>query len=161
MSGGLALAPEALESIRAAQEELDRQAVTMAAVGDPTAPTAAAMAATAKAMHRLMVDVFLKVHARLEATDKLLEQGRKPWTREEMRMLIDQLDETLLHRWSQFNRAAIAVGVVVTLAFGVVCVAGGWWWRGDPPELQCGDQPDGSRVCWMYERLPSKPVAKR
>lgn len=77
-----------------------------------------------------------------------------------MRTLIDQLDETLLHRWTQFNRAGIAIGVVVMLTFGAVCAAAGWWW-GDPPVLQCADQPDGSRVCWMYERLPTKPATKR
>ena len=52
-------------------------------------------------------------------------------------MVIEQLDETLLHRWTQFNRAGIAIGVVVALAFGAACGVGGWWWRGDPPALTC------------------------
>jgi hypothetical protein len=43
----------------------------------------------------------------------------------------------------------------VSLAFGAACAFGGWWWRGDPPELQCADQSDGSRVCWVYTRLPA------
>lgn len=145
---GLALAPEALEGIRVAQEDLERQAATLAAVGDPTAATATAMAAAAKAMHRLMVDVFLK-------TEKLIQDGRKPWTGDEMRILINQLDDTLLHRWAAFNRAGIAIGVTVSLAVGATCAYGGWWMHSPPAELACADQTDGSRICWMYTRLPT------
>jgi hypothetical protein len=151
---GLALAPEALEGIRSAQEDLERQAATLAAVGDPTAATATAMAAAAKAMHRLMVDVFLK-------TEKLIEEGRKPWTREEMRILINQLDETLLHRWAAFNRAGIAIGVLVALLFGGACTFGGWWMHSPPSELACADQTDGSHICWMYTRLPTPPATRK
>jgi integrase/recombinase XerD len=84
----------------------DRPDPVVAAMGDPTAPTAAAVTGAVKALHRLMVDVWLKVHAQLDATDKLIENHRKPWTRDEMRILIDQLDETLLHRWAAFNGPA-------------------------------------------------------
>lgn len=89
-----ALAPEALDGIRAAQEMLDREAARLTATGDPVAAAPAAYAAAVKALHRLMVDVFLKVQAQQEATDKLIQEGRKPWSRDEMRMVIEQLDET-------------------------------------------------------------------
>jgi hypothetical protein len=159
------LAPEALEGIRAAQEDLEQQTARMAAMGDPTAPTAAAMTGAVKALHRLMVDVWLKVHAQLDATDKLIEDGRKPWTRDAMRILIDQLDETLLHRWAAFNRAGIAIGIGVALLFGAVGAAGGWWSRGAVPVVvgmragadQCENRADGSRLCWIpvFERPPA------
>jgi hypothetical protein len=83
-----------------------------------------------------------------------IQECRKPWGHDEMRLLIDQIDETLLHRWAQFNRAGIAIGVAVSLAFG------GWWWRGDPPVPESADQADGSRVCHMFERLPTKSAAE-
>jgi hypothetical protein len=158
------LALEALDGIRAAQEDLEQQTARLAVVGDPTTPTAAALTAAVKALHRLTVDASLKAAAQYEATDKLIQEGRKPWTRAEMRMLIEQLDETLLHRWTQFNRVAIAIGVMVALAFGAACGGGGWWYRGAAPVLvgvragaeQCENRSDGSRLCWIpvFERLP-------
>jgi hypothetical protein len=155
------LAPEAMAGIQAAQEELEQEAGRLTATGDPTAGAPAAYAAATKAVHRLLVDVFLKVQAQQEATDKLIQEGRKPWSRDEMRILINQLDQTLLHRWTQFNRAAVAIGVAVTLAFGASSAFGGWWWRGSPPVLQCADQPDGSRLCYTFVRPPTTGRAQR
>jgi hypothetical protein len=143
-----ALAPEATAGIRAAQDTLEQQAARLVAIGDPIAPAISAIAAAVGAQNRLAVDAFLK-------TEKLIEGGRKPWGRDEMRILIDQLDETLLHRWATFNRAGIAIGVLVALAFGACCALGGWWMHSPPSELACADQADGSRLCWMYIRLPS------
>ena|SRR5208337_1395013 len=51
-----------------------------------------------------------------EEMAKLVQEGRKPWSRDEMRALITQLDQTLLHRWTQFKRAGIAIGVGAALA---------------------------------------------
>jgi hypothetical protein len=161
---GIALALEAVSGVRAAQDELEQQLARMAVTGDPTTTMATALAASTKALNRLLVDVFLKVEAQLKATDKLIQDGRKPWTRDEMRMLIEQLDDTLMYRWTQFNRAAVAIGVGVALVLGAACGAGGWWYRGSVPFLagvragaqQCQDRPDGSRLCWIpiWERLP-------
>jgi hypothetical protein len=153
------LAPEALTGVRDAQAALQAEADRMAAVGDPLARSWAAMASAGKANHGLLVDVFLK-------TQKLLEDGRKPWTRDETRVLVQQLDQTLLYRWTQFNWAGIAIGVGVALLFGLVCGAGGWFARGDVPALagvhagaeRCQDQAGGGRLCWIpvWERLPAK-----
>ena len=55
--------------------------------------------------------LILKAKAPQEEMAKLVQEGRKPWSRDEMRALITQLDQTLLHRWTQFNRAGIAIGV--------------------------------------------------
>ena len=108
----------------------------------------------------------MKTQTTHEATGKLIQEGRKPWTRDETRILVNQLDKTLLHRWAQFNRKAIAISVAATVLFGAACGIGGWWYRGDGPVLvgvragaeQCQDQKDGSRLCWIpvYERLPTK-----
>jgi hypothetical protein len=75
------------------------------------ASTAAVIAAAAKALHRLVVDTVPKTQTQQEATDKLIQECRKSWTDDEMRMLITHLDRALLRRWTQFNRAGIAIGV--------------------------------------------------
>jgi hypothetical protein len=55
---------------------------------------------------------------------------------------------------SQATLAAVII-VVAAAAFGT-----GWWMHTPPSELACADQVDGSRLCWMYTRLPSA-VPKR
>lgn len=162
------LAPEASAGIRAAQDALQGQAARLLAVGDPIAPMISVFAEAAGAMHRLVVDASLTASARHEAVGQLIREGRKPWTREEMRSLVEQLDDTLLHRWTQFNRAGIAIGVGVSLLFGAICGGAGWWYRGYVPTLagisagagNCTDRADGSRLCWIpiWEKVP--PAAR-
>jgi hypothetical protein len=50
---------------------------------------------------------------------------------------------------SQATLAAVIVSVAA-LAFG-----GGWWMHSPPSEMACADQADGSRLCWMYTKLPT------
>jgi hypothetical protein len=38
---------------------------------------------------------------------------------------------------------------------------GGWWVHSPPSQLACADQTDGSRICWMYTRLPTQPAAAK
>ena len=115
-----------------------------------------------KPLYAVLVSVF-------EATQNAqtaVQEGRKPWTRDETQALVQQLDQTLLYRWAAFNRAGIAIGVGVALLFGLVCAAGGWFARGDVPALagvhagaeRCQDQASGGRLCWIpvWERLPPK-----
>ena len=159
------VAPEAVADIRKACEALEQEASRLSATGDPIATMISVFAGSAGAINRLLVDATVKMQAQQEATGKLIQDSRKPWTRDEMRALITQLDQTLLHRWSQFNRAGIAIGVGVALLFGAACGAGGWFARGDVPALagvhagaeRCQDQANGGRLCWIpiWERLPT------
>ena len=73
---GLEIAPEALSGVQDSQAALQEEADRLAAVGDPLATSWATLASAGKASNRLLVDVFLK-------TQKLLDDGRKPWTRDE------------------------------------------------------------------------------
>jgi len=85
---------------------------------------AAVDAAASKALYRPVVDAFLRSQVQQEATDRLIREGRKPWSKDEMRMLITQLDRALRHRWMQFNRAGIAICAAAAVVFGVACGTG-------------------------------------
>jgi hypothetical protein len=47
-----------------------------------------------------------------------------------------------------------AVLAIVVLGAVVVGFGAGWRAHSPPSELACADQTDGSRLCWMYTRLP-------
>jgi hypothetical protein len=127
-----ALAPEATAGLRAAQASLEQEAARLASINDPVAPMIGVFAEAAKAQHRLAVDSSLKGQKQQEAVAQLIQDGRKPWSRDEMRALVMQLDQTLLYRWTQFNRAGIAIGVAVTMLFGGISGVAGWWFGGRP-----------------------------
>jgi hydroxyethylthiazole kinase-like sugar kinase family protein len=74
-----------------AQDGLEQQAARLTATGDPVASTVAAYAAAVGAQHRLIVDANLTAAAHHEATAQLIQEARKPWSRDEMRTLITEL----------------------------------------------------------------------
>ena len=129
------LAPEAVAGIRAAQDALEQQAARLTATGDPVASTVAAYAAAVGAQHRLIADASMKATAQFAAIEALIQEGRKPLTGIELRELVEHIDATLLHRWTQFNRAGIAIGIGVALVFGALCAVGGWWLQCAPPGI--------------------------
>jgi hypothetical protein len=49
------------------------------------------------------------------------------------------------------GQAILAIVVLGAVAIGF---GSGWWAHSLPAGLTCADQADGSRVCWMYTRLP-------
>jgi hypothetical protein len=113
-----------------------------------------------KPLHAVLITVFEAA----QKTQTAVQEGRKPWTRDETRELVQQLDQTLLYRWTQFNRWGIAIGVGIVLLFGALCGVGGWFYGSAPVVAgisagaeQCHDQRDGSQLCWIpiYKRLPA------
>ncbi len=48
-----------------------------------------------------------------------------------------------------------AVLAIVVLGAVLAGAGAGWWAHSPPTELACADQADGSRVCWMFTRLPT------
>ena len=157
MSEVTILAPEALSGVRKAQEALRQQADKLTAIGDPSGPAVAGLAAAMEATCRLVVDATL-------TQQKLAEEGRKPWTRDEMRLLVTQMRDTLMHLWTGFNRVAIVISVAGAVLFGGLCAVGGYLYHGAAPVIagvsagaqQCQDQQGGGRICWIpvWERLP-------
>jgi hypothetical protein len=56
------------------------------------------------------------------------------------------------------RRLSIEIGLSVAGALVIGSLVGfgsGRWMRSPPSELACADQTDGSRICWMYTRLPT------
>lgn len=59
-------------------------------------------------------------------------------------------------RIASWHQAIVGGVFVAGLSIGLV---GGWGWRGAPPDLTCTDQPNGSRVCYMFTRMaPQQPA---
>jgi hypothetical protein len=55
---------------------------------------------------------------------------------------------------AQMDRRLLFAGPGVVLAAILIGIAIGWWMHSPATELACGDQADGSRMCWMWVRLP-------
>jgi hypothetical protein len=55
----------------------------------------------------------------------IIQEGRTQWTRDKMRMLITQLDRTLLYRSAQFNRWGNAIDIAVAMVAVGACWFGG------------------------------------
>jgi anti-sigma-K factor RskA len=52
--------------------------------------------------------------------------------------------------WRSWALLAVAALAVLVLGIGI-----GWRLYAPPAELTCADQTDGSRICYMYARLPT------
>jgi hypothetical protein len=50
---------------------------------------------------------------------------------------------------------SVAVLLVALLGALGLGIGVGWWVFAPPSQLACADQTDGSRLCWMYTRLPA------
>ena len=124
------LAAETLDGIQAAQDALDQQVAKLRATGDPAADTISAIAAALRAANRLIVDATLKAEANTHAVGAMIEEGRKPLTREELGAMGDALHQWLIHHWKQINLRAMAIGVAAMIAFGLICGVAGWWVKG-------------------------------
>ncbi|MGD0104910.1 MAG: hypothetical protein ABSC06_12845 [Rhodopila sp.] len=96
------------------------------------------------------------------AVARLTEASRNPISDEDVRRLADlafqQLDERLASRMVEFNKAAIAIGVVAALAAAAVGFGVGWFGRGAPPVVQCVEQ-NGGRVCFDWNQPPAPAQA--
>jgi hypothetical protein len=126
--------------------------------GDPAGPVLEALAAQLDAEQHLIEDLKRTVAETMQPpatvlTDKQVDQmgrrvmqGCEAWSRHLVRA-------SYLRSWALLT--AVLLGVAV-LGFGA-----GWRSHAPVTELACTDQTDGSRLCWLYQRLPAAPPAKR
>lgn len=154
------LAPEAVEGVHAAVQELQTQADRLAATGDPIAAAMAASTAAVRAGARLLTDASLTWQVQLEAlTHRPLVAGDD---------VSRGVRQAVAAHMSGFVRALNVRNVLLGVALGIGLVlagaVGGYLFRGAAPALvgvragaeQCQDRPDGSRLCWIpvFERVP-------
>jgi hypothetical protein len=168
-AGASALPPatEALEAVRAACAELERQAVQMAAVRDPVAPFLGMTANLGRAQFRLLADAFLKLDADHQATARMIEAARQPASDDEMRALCRAASSGAARHALALARAAnrrtLAIVACAALALCAGSAGAGYWWRGEVPAVagvaagaeRCADQ-DGGVLCWIpvWRALP-------
>ena len=145
-------APDATEGIRRARETMEQHATPLAAVGDPIAPSIAALAVAVSAQDRLAVDAFLRI-------EKLIQDGRSGITAQQVedigRLLLGScqgwLRAFVITSYSP-NQAVLAIVVLSAVALGF---GAGRWAYSPPSKLACADEADGSRLCWIYSWLPT------
>jgi hypothetical protein len=143
--------------VGAAREKLLALARVAQVTGDPSGPVLDSQIAMLTAQYRLFEETKLALSDVCQPaavfTDRQVEDitqrllgGCQAWTRIFIRT-------SYVRSW-----ALLLAALLVTLGIGL---GTGWRLHSPPSELACGDQADGSRVCWMYTKLPTPPVAKR
>jgi len=139
--------------VGAAQEKLLALVRVAQVTGDPAGPVLESQIAMLTAQYRLF-----------EETKQALSDVRQPAA-----VFTDRQVEDITHRllggcqaWTRvFLRTSyvrsVALLVAALLIALVVGLGIGWRLHSPASELACGDQADGSRICWMYTRLPAAP----
>jgi hypothetical protein len=126
---------------------------------DPLAPVLDALADLPDEVDLRIAPVLVELRTFATAVEKSAD---RPSTLTEKQ--VDELAKRLAQScaaWSgglvqAANRKSAAIVVAALAAVLVVGIGAGWWLHAPPSELACGDQADGSRICWMYTRLPTK-----
>jgi hypothetical protein len=103
------------------------------------------------------------IQAMLSVVDnvgRLLEDAKMQAGGEIARRIAGELPRAIDRLVIQRYRFLVAVAVFAAV---VACGAGGvagYWLAESQAQARCADQPDGSRVCWRWERLPDKMLGK-
>lgn len=159
MSEVIPLAPESLPGMHKAQQVLRQQADKLTAIGDPSGPTVAGLAAAMEATARLVLDATL-------AQQKLAAEARKPLADEDMRKAVTRgIVNVAGHAVRALNVRNTLIGVALGVGFMLAGAVGGYVFRDAVPLVvglragadQCQDRPDGSRLCWIpvFDRMPT------
>jgi len=112
------------------------------AVADPAEPVIQAMLSVVDNVGRLLEDA--KAQAGGEIARRIA--GELPRA----------IDRLVIQRYRRLVAVAVIGAVIACGAAGVA----GYWLAQSQAEARCADQPDGSRVCWRWERLPDRMPGK-
>jgi hypothetical protein len=151
------LAPELASVVNAAVEEMETLIQKGRLQNDPLRFPIVAEQVFLRAFYKVALDLVLKITSQRMAPVVVPDQEWRRIAAEMGRASAASLGS--LSRRRGFRDALLVVaGLFIALGAGT---CGGWWWRGDPPALQCQDQADGSRVCYTFERLATKPAVPK
>jgi hypothetical protein len=125
--------------------------------GDPAYPFM-------QSMLRLSDEQAAREDQTIAAVQKMLADAQTVASEEIARnaaaLFPQKMDSIITRRMVQLNRAAMGIGVLALLAVGIMGFGLGWYVFRPYAALQCQDQPDGSRVCYMWTRPPTAPKGK-
>lgn len=91
---------------------------------------------------------------------RLLEDSKTQAGGEIARRIAGELPRAIDRLVIQRYRTLVAVAVIAALVACGACGVAGYWLAQSQAEARCADQPDGSRLCWRWERLPDRMVGK-
>lgn len=110
--------------------------------------------------HRFVIEAESYVVGFLAELAKEIDQRRLPVQDDELRRAVVQgvsrHSKDLAVAMCRRHALLIAGGLVAMLTIG----AGGGYWFGRGPDLQCSDQ-DGGRICYVWQVLPSKGTSNK
>jgi hypothetical protein len=142
------------QAVRGAQDKLLALARVAQVTGDPAGPMLEALAAQIDAEHRLFEDLK-RTLAEVKHPSAVFNDKQ-----------VDDIGRRLLGACQAWSAGLVKSSVwrswaalaAIMLAVGGAGVGAGWWLHAPPSELACTDQSDGSRLCWMYTRLPTQQL---
>jgi hypothetical protein len=143
---------DAGQEVRTAQDKLLAVERRLAVLEDESAPIFAAMASFAGAMHRTS-----------ETTRLALEEVKTlAPSKNDVRQAMAQAFQNNLPHIAQNMRLSLMLMMACLLLAAMLIGAGaGWWLHSPPSEMVCADQADGSRICWLYQRLATPQLQKK
>jgi hypothetical protein len=115
-----------------------------------------------------LADIPAEIDLRLAPILAEMQEARKAAAQPLSDKQIDDIGRQLMggcQGWARsFVRASYwrSQSILAVALLGAIIVGFGAGWRAHTPpsELACADQADGSRICWMYTRLPTQPTTK-
>jgi hypothetical protein len=141
------------------RSETDRAMVEAAArdmgvvPGDPAYPFM-------QAMLRLSDELAAREDRTIAAVQKLLTDAQTvaggEIARNAATLFPQKMDSIITRRMVQLNRAAMGFFMLLVLVLGLMGFGLGWYISRPYSALECQDQTDGSRLCYMWTKLPLK-----
>jgi hypothetical protein len=158
--GNLALAPELVETVSAAVDELERDIQLAALQSDPLRYIFKALATHLKALYRVLTDATLTIGAQLQ-------EARRPIAEEDIRRLSKASADGAWRATAELVRAHVWRNVLIAVAASLLLLIGafgaGYWFHGSQQLVagvsaggqECHEQQGGT-ICFIpvWAKLP-------